>query len=147
MNRATLTRRGAFAAPLALAPLPAMAGLPFHSQADPAIAAGPSAVPMTTSLTGETPRTMPQRWPPMMRPCAACRRRRPRPSRGLASSSAPRWKGSQISRQKPPRDPVDWSRDDFCIPDCFEPAASLRIVWRAIETLDRWATAVGRVEA
>lgn len=36
------------------------------------------------------------------------------------------------------RDPAAWTPEDFNLPDCHEPAASFRTVWRAIETLDRW---------
>lgn len=155
MNLATLTRRGAFAAPLALAPLPAMAGLPLHSQADPAIAAGREWRTSVLALRGAYDDKPDGRAPAND---AAALAAYDAALRGMSETTAETFAGLSLQLRaalegisdieaEAPRDPVDWSRDDFCIPDCFEPAASLRIVWRAIETLDRWATAVGRVEA
>lgn len=43
-----------------------------------------------------------------------------------------------------PLDPAEWAAADFREPDCQEPAAAFRIVWQAIETLDRWAAKADR---
>ncbi len=42
------------------------------------------------------------------------------------------------------RDPAGWTPADFREPDGHESDASFRIIWRAIETLDRWSAAADR---